>query len=156
MSLRIATERIVLTAWVGSMWTVGFVVAPLLFRVLADNRVLAGDIAGRLFAIVGYVGLVAGTGLLILSATGPGRDFLRRWQSWALLLMLVLILIGQFGLAPTMQSLRDAAHGVDIERTPLYGRFALLHAISGSLYVVNSLLGLALVVAGLPGRSGGT
>lgn len=154
MNLRIATERIVLTAWVGSMWTVGFVVAPLLFRVLADNRVLAGDIAGRLFAIVGCVGLVAGAALLILSATGPGRDFLRRWQSWALLVMLVLILIGQFGLAPMMQSLRDAAHGVDIEQTPLYGRFALLHAISGSLYVVNSLLGLALVVAGLPGKSG--
>jgi hypothetical protein len=153
MNPRIATERIVLTAWVGCMWTVGFVVAPLLFHVLTDNRVLAGDIAGRLFVIVNYVGLGAGVGLLVLCASGPGHGFWRRWQTWALFIMLGFIVIGQWLLAPMMQSLRDAAHGVDIEQTPFYGRFALLHAVSGSLYIVNSLLGLALVVGGLPADS---
>ena len=38
-------ERILLTLWVGSLWVVGFVVAPVLFAEL-DDRALAGSTAG--------------------------------------------------------------------------------------------------------------
>jgi hypothetical protein len=149
MDLRTAGERIVLTAWVGAMWTVGFVVAPLLFRVLT-SRVIAGDIAGRLFGIINDIGLGATTALLLSAGQVCGREFLRRWQVWALLLVAVLIVTSEFVLTPMMQSLRDAAHGVDIEKTAEYGRFMALHGVSATLYVINSVLGLALVAAGMP------
>ena len=53
-----ALERILLTLWVGSLWVVGFVVAPLLFAELHD-RALAGSTAGTLFTVTSYIGLAS-------------------------------------------------------------------------------------------------
>ncbi|MHB8562653.1 MAG: DUF4149 domain-containing protein, partial [Acidiferrobacteraceae bacterium] len=52
-------ERVVLTLWVGGMWSVGYLVAPVLFSML-DSKTVAGNIAGRLFSYLGMAGLVCG------------------------------------------------------------------------------------------------
>ncbi|MES2016126.1 MAG: DUF4149 domain-containing protein, partial [Pseudomonadota bacterium] len=39
---------LLITLWAGSLWTIGYVVAPTLFATLHD-RVLAGVIAGSMF-----------------------------------------------------------------------------------------------------------
>ena len=76
--MREVAERILLTVWVGGMWTVGYVVAPTLFAML-DDRSLAGSIAGRLFTVMSYVGLVSG-GLLLLSVVMDyGKSLFRQW-----------------------------------------------------------------------------
>ena len=57
-------ERILLTLWVGGLWAIGYIAAPTLFAML-DDRKLAGALAGQMFHIISYIGLVCGTLLFI-------------------------------------------------------------------------------------------
>ena len=41
------SEKILLTIWVGAMWSVGYIVAPVLFQML--DKPVAGNVAGQLF-----------------------------------------------------------------------------------------------------------
>ena len=60
--------------------------------------------------------------------------------------LLLIIVIGEFGLTPMMQAIRDQAGGVFTPGSDLHRRFGVLHAFSSSLFLVNSLLGLWLVI----------
>lgn len=137
-------SRVLLTLWVGGMWTVGFIVAPTLFAMLADNRMLAGSLAGRLFTTLSYIGLVCGTLLLLAVLVEGGKDWLRQWRVWLLVLMLVIICIGEFVLQPMMAQLREAGLQGDNATA-----FARLHGVSSTLFLINSIAGLVLVIAGL-------
>ena len=133
----LAAERISLTLWVGSLWVAGFLAAPTLFAVL-DDRVLAGTIAGNLFTKVSYIGLVCAVVLLLLNALLKRG---RTWRMWVIVTMLVLVVIGQFGLTPMIVALRDQGLSAT-------ARFAQLHGVAGALYLLTSVLGLSLVTAG--------
>ena len=78
-------ERILLTVWIGGMWTVGYIVAPTLFAVI-DDRALAGSIAGRLFTIMSIIGLFCSVALLAGQIMQFGKACLSKahWQSWIL------------------------------------------------------------------------
>ncbi len=143
-----AGERILLTLWIGGMWTVGYVVVPTLFDML-DSRILAGAIAGRLFTIISGIGILSAVVLIagqLLWASVPWR---RNWRLGVLAGMLVILLIGQFGLQPQMAALK-AAGLADPASAAAFGR---LHGISSALFLVNSLLGLVLVIFGLGERA---
>lgn len=134
-------ESILLTLWIGSMWFVGYVAAPVLFSAL-ESRQLAGMVAGHLFAAEHYLGLVCG-GLLLPGAILCGwRVQTRNYRLWVLLLMLLLICVGQFVLQPLMAEAKAA--GLE-PGSASAARFGMLHGISASLYLVTSLLGLLLV-----------
>lgn len=138
------TERILLTLWVGGMWCVGYIVAPLLFDVLADRQ-LAGMIAGRMFDAIHIIGLLCGS-ILLLGAFGcQGKAGLRAWRIWVLLAMLTIIVLGQWGIRPEMIELKQQDYLAD---PALKAEFAKWHGISSLLYLLNSLLGLLLVIKG--------
>ncbi len=140
--MRSGAERIALTLWVGGMWVIGYIVAPTLFTVLDDNRTLAGEIAGRLFTIMSYLGLACGVIILVALLVRNGV----RWRDGrviTVLLMLLVTLVGQFVLQPMMAELKAAGIAEGSEAAT---QFALLHGISSSLFLFNSLLGLGLVV----------
>lgn len=139
-------ERIALTLWVGGMWTVGYIVAPMLFQSL-DDRALAGSLAGNMFTAMSYVGLVTAVILLSGQFVSHARDTLRQWRVWVLLLMLLNVVIGQFVLQPLMAELRAAGLQEDGA-----SRFGLLHGLASMLFLMNSLAGLVLVIAGLRPR----
>jgi hypothetical protein len=139
-ALASSLERILLTLWAGSLWVTGFLVAPVLFAVLED-RALAGTLAGQLFRLTGYLGLVCGGVLLALNAVDY-RSL--NWRGLLLTGMLLLVLTGQFVLAPMIAGLRD----LGLTDTP---RFGQLHGLAGVLYVITSVCGLVLVAAG-PGQ----
>ncbi|MGD8575541.1 MAG: DUF4149 domain-containing protein [Thiohalophilus sp.] len=141
-------ERIALTLWVGGMWITGYLVAPMLFSVLED-RALAGMLAGRMFTAMSYVGLVCVGLLLVGHFTRSWHDGWRQWRRWVLLLMLLIILTGEFVLQPMMAELKQA--GLN-EGSVAQQRFGMLHGISSTLFLINSLAGLALVIFGLDGR----
>lgn len=142
-------ERILLVLWIGGMWTVGFIVAPTLFHLL-DDRTLAGNLAGRLFSIMSYLGLGAGSLLLLGQFARSLSGWHRNGRIWALVTMLVVISIGEFGLQPMMADLKSTglAEGSEAAR-----RFGQLHGIASSLFLITSLLGLGLVVFGLDERN---
>ena len=137
-----ATERILLTLWVGSLWVAGFVVAPLLFAEL-DDRALAGSVAGSLFTLTSYIGLVCGSLLLIFN----GVNFrCINWRAVVIVCMLLLVVIGQFVITPMVADLRVQG----LTDTP---RFGQLHGLASVLFILTSVLGLLLVAAGDKNRN---
>ena len=60
-----------------------------------------------------------------------------------IIVMLVLVVIGQFVLAPMIVELRQ-------EGLSESARFGQLHGLAGVLYLVTSVLGMILVAAGQP------
>lgn len=142
MSFVTTGERILLTLWVGSLWSIGYIAAPTLFAMLDDRR-LAGDLAGQMFHIVNYLGLTCGAVLVI----GLLWHRLVRWQLWVLILMLVIVGCSEFLLQPVMQQLKDSGLVEGSQQAREFGR---LHGVAATLYLINSLLGLVLVVFGLP------
>lgn len=141
--LFIVSDRILLTLWVGSMWTAGYIIAPLLFNTL--EREMAGNIAGKVFTVTSYVGLACGVLLLLAALYQAGSQRLRQWRIWVIVIMLALIAVGQFGLQPQMAALK--LQGI-AEGSAAATQFGRLHGIASSLFLVTSLLGLALVIAG--------
>ena len=130
-------ERILLTLWVGALWGVGFIAVPILFAVLED-RSLAGTLAGEMFRALAWLGLVCGSLLLLFHKLSPGRP---AWRLWVLAGMLLVILVDRLLLAPMIAELRAEGLSGSAE-------FARLHGAASTLYLVNSLAGLALVAFG--------
>jgi hypothetical protein len=116
---------------------------------MLDDRALAGSIAGRLFTTMSYIGLVSG-GLLLLSVLfQQWANFLHSWRAWILIVMLIVIVIGQFVLQPMMASLKAA--GLEGEVAARFGR---LHGIASVLFMINSVGGLTLVIFGMRAAQG--
>ncbi|AOJ62175.1 hypothetical protein WJ32_06695 [Burkholderia ubonensis] len=138
--------RLLSAVWVGSLLTIGYAVAPVLFRSL--ERMTAGSIAAQLFRIEAVLGVVCGVLLLVLSnqQVRRGCDEYRRVR-WILAAMVGCVLIGYFALQPFMNALRVAAMdaGTDIANSPYASRFGMLHGVSSLFYLVESVLGLMLI-----------
>jgi hypothetical protein len=149
--------QLLVTVWCGSLWTIGYIVAPTLFAILEDRQ-LAGSIAGRLFHAQAWIGLATGC-LLLLTATALVRRGQVGYRAvrWLVLAMLLCVLIGYFGLQPFMASLREQADalGVAVGDSPYRARFGMLHGISSVFYLVESLLGLVVVWKAAGIRQGG-
>lgn len=138
---------LLVTVWAGSLWTVGYMVAPTLFATLSD-RMLAGAIAGSLFRIEAWLSVACAIGLLVLEMRYPhAADRRRRKLAFALIgAMLLCTLIGYFGVQPYMAALKEAAGAAGIAASGLGARFGMLHGISSAFYLLQSLLAIALVL----------
>ena len=134
-----AIERVLLTLWVGSLWVVGFIVAPVLFAEL-DDRALAGSLAGVLFTLTSYLGLACGGVLLVLNGF---RIKSVNWRMVVIAGMLILVVIGQFVVTPMVAELRVQG----LTDTP---RFGQLHGVASVLFLLSSVLGLVLVAVRSP------
>ncbi|VWC95100.1 membrane protein [Burkholderia lata] len=138
--------RLLSAVWVGSLLTIGYAVAPVLFKTL--ERMTAGSVAAQLFRIEAILGVVCGVLLLALSnqQVRRGSSEYRRVR-WVVAAMVVCVLIGYFALQPFMNALRVAAMdaGTDIANSPYASRFGMLHGVSSVFYLVESVLGLMLI-----------
>lgn len=137
--------RVTLTAWVGGLWVVGYLVAPALFEGLG-NRQLAGVMAGKLFALIAWVGFAAGAYLLVFLVVRWRGAVVKRSLFWLVLAMLALTAAGHFGIQPLMVQLKAAALPRDVMESVFRDRFVAWHGISSIVYLLESLLGLWLVV----------
>ena len=133
-----------LVLWIGGMWAIGYVAAPVLFSSLADKQ-LAGMLAGKLFEVMAWIGIAAAAYLLIYRIARDGGAALKTLFFWAVAAMLALILIGLFGIQPIMQSLKDQAMPHAVMQSVFADRFRHWHGISSILYLIQSALGLLLV-----------
>jgi hypothetical protein len=133
-----------ITLWVGGLWAVGYLAAPMLFYNL-DDRMLAGMLAGKMFGGIAWVGMVCGAWLLMFRFARFGIDALKQGFFWIVLLMLLLTLAGHFGIQPILVQLKEAALPKDVMASLFRDRFATWHGVSSVVYLIQSLLGLALV-----------
>lgn len=139
--MRYYSERVLLSLWVGGLCAIGYLAVPILFATL-DDRMLAGMLAGKMFTAMSFIGLAAGSALLVMAVMTSARP-LSQWRVRLLLLMLLLVAVGEFLLQPMMAGLK--ADGL-LEGSEAASRFAMLHGIASILYLINSLSGLALLI----------
>jgi len=137
-------EKILLTLWVGGLWFAGYVVAPVLFQML--DKSTAGMVAGQVFTISSYLGLFCGGFLLLSLWFSPAAEQRVGFRLWMIVAMLCIISIGQFLLTPMMAELKQT--GI-IEGSENATNFARLHGFSSILFLINSILGLVLIVVGI-------
>jgi len=130
-------EKILLTIWIGALWTIGFLVTPILFGNL-DDRQLAGMLAGKMFTAVSFIGLFCGL-VLLLSELSRTESFKTNKRFWLLIIMLLLVIIGEFLIQPQMAELKQAGLSVSAE-------FNRLHGIATALYMLNCLFALILLI----------
>ena len=132
------------TAWVGGLWATGYLAVPVLFYAQPDRQ-LAGMLAGQMFTLMSYVGIVCGIYLLIHYFVMVGKNFI---QLMFLIVasMLALTLIAHFGIQPAMADLKTQALPALVTQSEFAGQFRMLHGISSILYLIQSLLGLVLVI----------
>ena len=133
--------------WLGSLVTIGYVVAPVLFATLHDTQV-AGMIAGQLFRIEGTISLVLGVALIVFANLLVKRGLAHYKQvRWYLLVMLIAAAIVAFILQPMMNAMREEAlaQGFPVMLSPLAASFGRLHGVSSVLYLIQTLLGLVLM-----------
>ena len=134
-----------ITLWIGGLWIIGYVVAPVLFSSLGD-RLLAGAIAGKLFSWIAWIGLGCAGYLLFFGFVRQGGRFCRSAGFWLILLMVLMTVVSHFGIQPLMVQLKADALPREVMESVLRDRFATWHGISSILYLAQSLLGLWLVV----------
>ena len=134
-----------LTLWVGGLWTIGYLVAPTLFATLADRQ-LAAMLAGKLFILIGWIGLGCATYLLIFMLLRIGSAALKRWSFWLVLLMLGLTAASQFGIHPILAQLKADALPREVMESVMRDRFVAWHGIASILYLLQSVLGLLVVI----------
>ncbi len=138
-------QSLTVTLWVGVLWAVGLMVAPTLFQFVPD-RVLAGSIAGRLFTYTALIGLACGAYLMLFRLARFGSHALRHAFFWVALAMVILTLVGQFGIQPILEGLREQALPRQVMEGVLRNRFAAWHGVASVLYVIECALGAALVL----------
>lgn len=140
-----ALATLLASLWVGGMVAIGYLAVPALFHALPDQRMLAGALAGQLFAIMAYAGMVCAAYLLGYAWWRGGRHALRQGIVWLLLAMLVLVVIGHFALQPQMAALKAQALPLEVMRSTLAVRFAMLHGVASLLYLLQCLLGVVVL-----------
>jgi hypothetical protein len=118
-----------------------------LFATLADMK-LAGTIAGSLFRIEAWLSVFCAVMLAVLIGFAGGDTHLPQRKTLLVLVaaMLACTLAGYFGLQPFMAALRETAGPDGVMAADIKMQFGILHGISSGIYLIQSLLGVALVL----------
>lgn len=140
-SLKLALILVVL--WVGGLWMTG-ISATILFAKLHD-RSLAGNIAGYLFTAISYIGIGSALYLLGQRLNQYGAAAISQTYFWAVIVMLLLTLAGQFGIQPILAQLKTAALPHDVMHSVFASRFSAWHGVASIAYLGECLLGFVLV-----------
>ena len=133
--------------WVGSLFTVGYLVVPTIFANLQDRQV-AGMIAAAIFQAEAYVSVFVCVTLLLMANKLIKRNIEHyRSTRWVILVLLMISALTCFGLIPYMDTLRQEAllFGIPVMASPSASLFGRLHGISSGLFLIQSLLGLWMV-----------
>ncbi|WP_049254114.1 DUF4149 domain-containing protein [Neisseria elongata] len=130
--------------WLGMQIMAGYVAAPILFERFGKQE--AGNIAGVLFSINNYFGLLAWAMAWLVVRSNSNRLFSNNGKVAPkfIILLLLLTAANQFLMTPVI-----AAHKAGTENwllSLLGGSFGMWHGISSVIYLVCSFLGLGLLL----------
>jgi uncharacterized membrane protein len=144
-----------LAVWVGGTVILSFLVAPVLFKTLG-SRHLAGQAFGAILKAFSWVEWGCALLACACAAWLLFRSTPRTWIQWAhagvLLVMTGLAIVHGAFILPAAHEIRRQITAFDAppahpEEKEFRERFELLHRISVSIYGVNILLGLVLLLA---------
>jgi hypothetical protein len=75
---------------------------------------------------------------------------------WLALTMVGLVAASYFGIQPIMQHLKESALPAEVMHSAFRDRFATWHGVSSVVYLIQSVLGLILLVQGLAVKDPGS
>ncbi|MBV1774192.1 DUF4149 domain-containing protein [Burkholderiaceae bacterium DAT-1] len=140
-SLSRSLAAILTVFWMGGLWVTGLLVAPILFHEL--DSATAGRVAGVMFRMMAWVGMVAGVYLILQSFIEHGFAAFKQTVFWLLLAMLGLTLLNHFLIFPVIADLKNqlhhAAEGV------FGGGFQSWHTLSSLVYLIQALFALVYI-----------
>jgi hypothetical protein len=128
---------------VGGLWAIGYwrtSAVCLAGRQNADRMLATGCYW------IAYVGMGCGVYLLIHRLAVFGGSALKQGFFWAVLVMLLLTAAIHFGIQPILAGLKEQALPKEVMESMFRDRFARWHGISSIGYLIESLLGLVLVL----------
>jgi hypothetical protein len=97
--------------WAGSLWTIGYLVAPTLFATLHDSA-LAGTIVGSLLVREAWVSIACAALLFSLVSTAGALDAVQKRRLLSVIgVMAACALAIYLGVQPAMAALKEAAGG---------------------------------------------
>lgn len=132
---------ILMSAWLGAQLTAGYVVAPVLFQHLP--KMVAGNIAGILFGLLAYTGLVV---WLLVGLYGYYRQKHQPARSRTLMWIAILWVLQAFSqwiITPVIEALKTGRHHWLSDT--ISSSFAVWHGTSSIIYLLISFIGLYLV-----------
>ncbi len=129
---------LLITAWAGGLWLIGYLAVPLLFYSQPDRQ-LAGQLAAEMFNQLAWLGLACATYLLSVFAIQLKQRIRHYAPAWIILGMLLISLSIQAGVQPQMAELKALGQSATTE-------FKWLHGTASLLYLLQSLLAIALVI----------
>ncbi|MDD2934498.1 MAG: DUF4149 domain-containing protein [Methylotenera sp.] len=135
---------IIIALWAGALWTTG-VSAYVLFDSLQDKQ-LAGSLAGKLFTVVSYIGLVSAFYLLVYRLVQFGTPALKQSFFWAVFFMLLLVLAGHFGIQHVLEGLKAKAFPADVMQSVFADRFKTWHGVASMAYLIECILAIVMVL----------
>lgn len=136
-------ERLLLTLWVGALWSIGYLAVPLAF--VNIEATIAAEYAAKLFFAVNVIGLISGTLLLSSKIILMRGRVLQFWRFWVLVGMIIITLMLSTYLQPEMATIKLVENWrMDHE---LALQFERLHLFSRNFYLMLSIAGLLLVLS---------
>lgn len=135
---------LVVALWAGALWMTGLA-AYVLFDTLPDRQ-LAGNLAGKLFTVVSYIGIVSACCLLIHRLFAYGTSAIKQSFFWVVLCMLLLVLAGHFGIQMLLQNLKTQALPLEVMQSAFASQFKMWHGVAGMVYVAECILAIFMVV----------
>lgn len=123
--MRSLLETLAIIAWLGSLTIIGYVVAPVLFQNLPKMK--AGDIAGQLFHIVSYIGIISA---VVLIFSGSLKGFF-------IAIALLCTIINEFFITPVIVALKT--NGKNVLYQQVGGSFAQWHGVSQIIYLITAI-----------------
>lgn len=136
-------ERLLLTLWVGALWSIGYLAVPLAF--VNIDATIAAEYAGKLFFAVNVVGLISGILLLSGKIILMRGKVLQFWRFWLLVGMIIITLLLSIYLQPEMAAIKLVENWRMNDE--LAQQFNRLHIFSRNLYLMLSIAGLLLVLS---------
>ena len=129
--------------WLGMQVMAGYIAAPILFERLGKQE--AGNIAGVLFSINNYFGLLAWivAWLVVRSSQNRSLNNNDKVAPKFIILLLLLTASNQFLISPVIEAHKTGTANWLLSL--LGGSFGMWHGISSIIYLVCSVLGLGLL-----------
>lgn len=144
-------QYVVLALWIGSVFGFGVLFAPVLFTRL-PTREQAGAIAGEVLARIDTLGLVTGGILLVvtaLQAIDSGWQAIDLGRLITALAMLALVIVSAGSIRPKLNAAKGRMEKPIDEydpSDPLRAEYNQYHRLSRSMFMLNMLLGVLLIV----------
>lgn len=136
--------KLAMTFWVGGTLTVGCIIVPLLFKNL--DEITAATIAGQIFNIIAYIGMVSLFMALIELVIDHKLQIIHLRKFWYVAFMETILFINYFAISPIIVKLRTKLTDITNRVFQHTTEFSFWHSVSSILFLISCILGVLYIL----------